>query len=337
MTATPDSGRQGGTVDAHLYLLATMALFGSAFASSKVIVGYMPHSVAAVLRFGGGALILLLISVMFGRRAGAFSWRDSMRAGLVGLLGVFAYNFFFFWGLTLAPSIDGSVIVPVLSPVITTGILLVMRREQPSVARISGLLLGLGGAAVFFAGAGGGIDGQRVAGDLVFLTGAVAWAAYSITSKRVLHRMDPLGATTAATAVGAFALALLAIPSVPDVDWSGIPSYAWLNVAYLALGPTAIAYLFFYRGLRSVSPSTATVMMFAVPIFGITCAVYFLGESFRTMQIVGAVVMLAGALLAVSEQVLRGMRRPAPAPHASAEPTAGEVAAPNAAEASSTR
>jgi len=138
--------------------------------------------------------------------------------------------------------------------------------------------------------------------------------------------MDPLGATTAATAVRAFALAIFAIPSVPEVDWSAVPGYAWANVAYLAIGPTAIAYLFFYRGLRSVGPSTATVMMFAVPIFGITCAVYFLGESFRTLQIVGAVVMLAGALLAVSERILRGVRRAALPAQSAAEPTSGEAA-----------
>lgn len=317
-TSSGVAGQRAVSIDAHLYLLATMALFGSAFASSKVVVGYLPHQVAAVLRFGGGALILLLITLVVTRPAGGgFGWRDALRAGAVGLLGVFAYNVFFFWGLTLAPSIDGSVIVPVLSPVITTAVMLAVGRERPSRSRTAGLLLGLGGALVFFLGAGTAIDGQRLTGDLVYLAGAVAWSAYSIASKRVLSHTDPLRATTSATVVGALALAVFAAPSATDAAWSAVPGYVWWNVVYLAVGPTAVAYLCYYRGLRSVSPTTATVMMFSSPLFGVSCAVFFLGESFHALQVVGSLIMVVGALLAVGGQFVRRPvvpERPPPAP-----------------------
>nr|WP_091051536.1 DMT family transporter [Micromonospora marina] len=295
--------RPDALLQAHLSLLTTMALFGSAFASSKVVVGHLPHSIAATLRFGGGAIVLLLITLVLRRNGASFTRRDWFRAGAVGLLGVFAYNLLFFWGLSLAPSIDGSIIVPVLSPVITTGVLLLMGQERPSARRTWGLLLGLGGTAVFFLGPGTSLDSRRLTGDLIYLLGAVAWAAYSITSKRVLVQMDPLRATTAGTAVGASMLALFAIPSISDADWAAVPGYGWVNVVYLAIGPTAIAYLCFYWGLRSVSPSTATMTMFAVPIFGIACAMLFLGETFHPLQVVGAAIMVVGALLAVSGQI----------------------------------
>lgn len=298
------------SAQAYMYLLATMALFGSAFASSKSVVGHMPHQVAAVLRFGGGAAILVLLLILVGRKSGgpALTRSQIVRAAAVGLIGVFAYNVFFFWGLSLAPSIDGSIIVPVLSPVITTGLLLAMGREKASAARIGGLALGVSGAVVFFIGAGGtGLNagGSRLTGDLVYLLGAVSWAVYSIASKKVLVGMDPLRATTYGTLAGAFALLLFAVPAFPEVEWSELSSTTWLNVVYLAVGPTAMAYLFYYRGLRVVSPSTATVIMFTVPVFGVTCAVVFLGESFGGLQLAGAVVMLAGALLAVTQGRLR--------------------------------
>ncbi|MFI1969634.1 DMT family transporter [Streptomyces cinnamoneus] len=324
-------------VDAYFYLLATMAFFGSAFTSSKVVVGHVPHQVAAALRFGGGALILVLILAVAARggRIGSFSWRDAVRAGLVGLLGVFAYNVFFFWGLSLAPSIDGSIIVPVLSPVLTTGALLVMGRETASTARVVGLVLGVAGAVVFFLGigdGGGGVSGKRLLGDAVYLLGAAAWAAYSITSKRVLAGMEPLRATTYGTVAGALGLVVLAVPSVPDVDWGGLSGGVWANVVYLAIGPTAIAYLCFYRGLRSVSPSTATVVMFAVPVFGVTSSGIFLDESFTAVQVVGGVIMLAGALLAVTQG--RFLRRPGGRTAAAPAAAAPAVAAPRDAGAS---
>jgi drug/metabolite transporter (DMT)-like permease len=215
-------------------LLVTMALFGSAFAGSKVVVEQLPHQVAALLRFALAALILVVL-VRFER--------------------------------TTTP------------------------------LRAAGLLLGLAGAVVFFAGARFG--GPRLLGDLLYLLGAAAWAAYTIASKRVLAGVDPLRATTIATAVGAAALLIPAVPALPAADWAAVSGTAWAALAYLAVGPTALAYLLYYRGLAQVSPSTATITMFAVPFFGVTCSALLLHESFTPTQVVGAVIMLPGAFLAV--------------------------------------
>jgi drug/metabolite transporter (DMT)-like permease len=309
MSDQANDGERAGA-GPYLYLLVTMALFGTAFTSSKVVVGQIPHDVAAALRFGGGAVILICLCLL--RGSPGFSWRDLVRAGLVGLVGVFAYNFFFFWALSLAPAIDGSIIIPVLSPVLTTAALLARGREAASVVRVAGLALGVAGAVVFFIGIGGtgaGLSGSRVAGDLVYLLGAACWAAYSIASKKVLSGMEPLRATTYATAIGALALVLVAVPSVSHTDWSSVHMTTWANIVFLAIGPTAVAYLFYYRGLRSVSAVTATITMFAVPVFGTLSSVLFLGESFTVVQVFGATISIAGAALAVTRGRLSGLRR----------------------------
>jgi drug/metabolite transporter (DMT)-like permease len=293
---------------AYLNLLITMAFFGSAFASSKQVVGEIPHQVAAVLRFGGGALVLVVAVLLVARGRFTLDRGTAIRAGAVGLLGVFAYNVFFFWGLSLAPSLDGAVIVPVMSPVITIAFMVVTRRERASRTRVAGLVVAVLGAALFFisvGGAEGGLNSTRLAGDAIFVAGAVCWAAYTITSKSVLKGADPLQATTVGTAVGAFALAAVAAPAIPNVDWAAVSTTSWLNVAYLAIGPTALAYLLYYRGLRHVAPTTATIMMFAVPVFGTVCATAFLGESFTGVQVLASVITIGGALLAVTGGRLR--------------------------------
>jgi drug/metabolite transporter (DMT)-like permease len=283
----------------YLYLLVTMVLFGSAFTGSKVVVGEVPHDVAAMLRFGGAAVILVLL-LCVSRDGSRFRWRDLFVVGGAGLIGIFAYNFLFFWGLTLSPAVDGSLIVPVFSPVLTTVALLVSGRETASALRITGLVTAVAGAVVFFVGISvGGVTGSRLGGDLLYVLAAACWAVYSIVSKKVLHGMAPLRATTYATGVGALALALAAIPSLSTTDWAGVRPSTWVIVAFLAIGPTAIAYLFYFRALRSVGPVTATISMFTVPVFGTVSSVVFLGESFTAIQAVGALITIVGALLAV--------------------------------------
>ena len=51
------------------------------------------------------------------------------------------------------------------------------------------------------------------------------------------------------------------------------------------------------------------MMMFMVPAVGTLCSYLFLGETFGAVQAIGAVVLLAGAVLAVTQ----GRVRPKPA------------------------
>ncbi|MFF4481698.1 DMT family transporter [Streptomyces sp. NPDC001520] len=304
----------------YLLLTVTMLLWGSAFSSSKSVVAQMPHTVAALLRFGGGAIALLAAVALFGRPAAPASARGGGRAALAGLLGVFAYNGFFFWGLSLAPSLDAGILIPVLSPVLTSAFLLVTGRDRPSGARLAGLALGLAGAVVFFFGAGGSAHGgaTRLTGDLLYLLSAVCWAAYTLIGPRVLAGVDPLRATTYATCAGAVLLGALAAPDLGETHWSELPTGLWLNVVFLAIGPAAVANLLYYRGVGSVGPASASLMMFMVPVINTVCAMLFLGESFGGLQALGALVLLSGAVLAVARE--RGPARP----RAGTAPTAGK-------------
>ncbi|SED55655.1 DMT family transporter [Streptomyces melanosporofaciens] len=294
----------------YLLLTITMLLWGSAFSSSKSVVAQMPHTVAALLRFGGGAVALLAAVALFGRPAAPASARGGGRAALAGLLGVFAYNGFFFWGLSLAPSLDAGILIPVLSPVLTSAFLLVTGRDRPSGARLAGLALGLAGAVVFFFGAGGSAHGgaTRLSGDLLYLLSAVCWAAYTLIGPRVLAGVDPLRATTYATCAGAVLLGVLAAPDLGETHWSALPPGLWLNVVFLAIGPAAVANLLYYRGVGAVGPASASLMMFMVPVINTGCAMLFLGESFGGLQALGALVLLSGAVLAVTRG--RGSARP---------------------------
>ena len=282
----------------YLFLATTMMFWGGAFSSSETVVDHVPHTVAATLRFGGGALALLVAMALTGRspRVGV---RAATRACLAGVLGVFAYNGFFFWGLSLAPSLDGGILIPVMSPVLTTAFLLISGREKASRRRLVGLALGLGGAAAYLIGANSGGGGShRLLGDLLYVLSAVCWAAFTLAAPKVLAGIEPLTAMAYATCTGAVLLALVAAPDLGRVPWSAQPSRVWLNVAFLAIGATAVANVFYYRGVAAVGPANASLMMFLVPAVNTACATVFLGESFTVVQAVGAVVLMAGAALA---------------------------------------
>jgi drug/metabolite transporter (DMT)-like permease len=305
---------------AHAWLLLAMVLWGSAFPSSEWAVQHVPHSVGALFRFGGGAIVLVLIMAVR-PSATRLSRAMVLRACLAGLVGVFGYNAMFFWGVSLAPAADGSVIFPALTPVLTTLFLIATRAESGRPLRVAGLALGVGGAGFFFLATSLHADGRHLLGDAIFAAGASIWTTYTLLNRRLLVGMDPGQAVTFATIAGSVALAGLAAPDLGHVAWSGLSTGFWANAVYLAIGPTAIAYLLYARGIRDLGAATASAMMFTVPLFGTAFSFVFLSERFTVAQGAAAVVMLGGAYLAVTAGA-PPRRAAAPPPRTEAEPVA---------------
>ncbi|MGV9612902.1 DMT family transporter [Nocardia xishanensis] len=272
-----------------LLLIVVMALWGSAFASSKAAVGDVPHEVAGFLRFLVGAFVLLVAL-----RAPRLPAAEVPRVVGVGMVGVFGYNALFFLALSLAPAADGSVIVPMAAPVCTVAVGVLLGRVRLSGARLLGLALAAVGGIVFFLGIPDTGD-SRLLGDLLFLGAAACWSAYTLLGAPLLSRLPAATVTVYATAAGATALGLLAAPAFADVRWSELGLEFWLNQAYLGALPTALAYVLYYHAVGRVGPTTATSAMFLVPAFGLTCAWVVLGESIAPLQGIGAGLMFVGA------------------------------------------
>ena len=112
---------------------------GSAFQRLfSLALDHVGHQAGAALRYAVAA-ILMLAFLRFGMRSAESVAPLSRRAwgwfALAGLIGVALYNGLFFLGLSMAPAIDGSSIMPVMSPVFTAALASVVARERPGPLR----------------------------------------------------------------------------------------------------------------------------------------------------------------------------------------------------------
>jgi drug/metabolite transporter (DMT)-like permease len=279
----------------YLGLVLTMLFWGSAFVASKMIVFDVPPEVAAVLRFGLGAF--LMMGILFRRSAQPIPQRGAWgRTAAVGLVGVAAFNTAFFQGLGWAPASDAAMIIPTLSPVFTAAAGMLFLGEPVRLRRVGGLAVSVLGAAIFFWGVLTHPSGQstRIYGDVVLVVAAGCWAGYSILSRPLLARIGALPATAWTMAVGSAVLLLLSAPKLAAVPWSRLSLSFWLVLAYLAVFPTVIAYLFWMEGIRVIGSGPATSFMFLAPVSALILAALLLGEQPTPVQGIGGAVMLFG-------------------------------------------
>lgn len=284
-------------------LVLTMVFWGSAFSVSSLALRHVGPQPAAALRYGVAA-VLMLAWLRFGRGSSEpvppLTRRQWGWFALAGLIGIAIYNGLFFLGLSLAPAIDGSSIMPVMSPVFTATLVSLVARERPGPLRLGALALGLGGAVIFLLSSSVTTEyPQRLLGDTIFLAAAFCWAIYTLMGRRLMGMAEPFRVSAWAMTFGGLFLGLWAAPELLAIDWTALAPDFWLEILYLALLPTAIGYALYYRGVRDVGPTTASIMMFLVPVSGATLAVVLLGQTLAPAQLLGALTMAAGALLAV--------------------------------------
>lgn len=285
---------------AYFPLLLTMIVWGVTYALTRNAVRHVGPLPAAMLRFGLGSAVLLAVLAIGDRALPRIPAGSGRRLVAGGLLGVALYNVLFFVGLGLAPSIDAAALMPVAAPIATAGLAFLVLGERLRPARAAGLGLGIAGAAVYLAAAPVSADyPDRLLGDLILLVAAVVWGGYTLMGRPLMGAMGPMRATTWTVVLGSIVLVAIGIPAATGIDWAAQPPDLWLTILFLGAISTGIGYTGYYRGVRDVGPTAAALAMLLLPVTGAAAAIVLLGESIAPAQIAGALVMAAGAFLAI--------------------------------------
>ncbi|MFF3939424.1 DMT family transporter [Streptomyces phaeofaciens] len=174
----------------------------------------------------------------------------------------------------------------------------------------------LAGMAVSFAGAvtvglsmsGGG--GSSVLGVVLCLVAAVGYAAGVVAQKPALARASALQVT----AFGCLAGTVLCLPFAGQLvrDAAGAPLSATLNMVYLGVFPTALAFTTWAYALARTTVSRMGATTYAVPALVVLMSWLALGEVPGPLTLVGGALCLAGVAVSRSRPA-RAADRPRPA------------------------
>lgn len=181
---------------------------------------------------------------------------------------------------------------------------LVIRREGFPPRLLAGIAVSFAGAVVVGLSMSGG-GRSSVLGVLLCLVAAIAYAAGVVAQKPVLRHASALQATTFGCLIGAVACLPFAGRLVEDI--AEAPAGATLNVVYLGVFPTAVAFTTWAYALARSTAGKMGSTTYAVPVVVILLSWALLDEVPRALGIVGGVLCLAGVAVSRSRP-----RRPAP-------------------------
>lgn len=138
-------------------------------------------------------------------------------------------------------------------------------------------------------------------GDTLILIAVAAYTFYT-TLLRLRPALHPLSFLTMTFAFSAVLLAPLYLWETNAVRAMSLSLTTISAVAYTALFPSILAYLFYNRGVELAGANRAGLFIHLVPVFGSIMAMIFLGEALQWFHGVGFALILSGIALVIRKQ-----------------------------------
>jgi drug/metabolite transporter (DMT)-like permease len=297
---TPSTALRGGWLANQPYLLlciTTLCWAGNAIVG-RLAAGHIPPVTLSFLLWFLAFLLIL-----------PFAWKHlvrdwgAIRARLgtmivITVSGISIFNTLQYWALEYTQALN-TLLLQSAGPLFVAVWSLILLGVRLTLAQAVGIAVSLSGVLVIL------LHGDLMAltaigfnkGDVIF---TVALAIFGFYSVLTLKRPAIHGLSFAAFTFGIGAACL-----IPLLIWEllarplmqlNLPNL--LSLVYVAVFPSALAYLCFTRGVQLIGANRAAPFFHLVPLFGSAMAMIFLGERPQLFHVIGFALVLTGVFIA---------------------------------------
>ncbi len=292
-----------------LLLIVLSILWGGSFFFNKLTVAEWPPFAVVQVRVGLAALALLLVVRIAGQSmaVGRELWLAFFGMGILNNLIPFSL---FLWGQQQIASGLAS-ILNATTPIFAVLVMHCFGNEKATGLKLGGVLAGLVGVAILMGPDALSGLGSNLAAQLACILAAVSYAFSGLLGRR-FRGVSPLVAATGQ--LSASTLMMIPIVFVMHPPWTlPMPSQqALLALVGLALISTALAYLLFFRIMRTAGPSNVMLVTFLIPVSAILLGSGLLGEELLPRHFAGMAAIFVGLALIDGRIARIAQARPAP-------------------------
>ena len=273
-------------------MLANQLLSSGTHLIAKATLNTLGPLSVALMRFLGASLALLAFERL--RPAPEKIARsDWPRLILLGFLVVPVNQGFFLFGLARSTPSHASLLYA-LTPIVVLLLARGLLNERNVRDKAIGVAAAFAGVTVILLDRGLAREIAVLRGDAMILIAVFAWALYTVISKPLLEKYDPMTVTTWCIVAGtAFCLPALLIPgAIPRLRTVTAPE--WGGILYLAIGTSVVAYPLWLYALKRLEATKVAITTNTQPILTTILSWLFFRERFTPAFFFGAWLILAG-------------------------------------------
>ena len=275
--------------------LAAVTSWGANSVILKFLTGQMsvPLLNASRILIASAVFMLILAFLRRGKGFPKLEPRDWLSLILAGMIGTSVYQLLFANGIKLANA-SITALISSTNP-IWIGILGAFLGQKLTRWQLIGVPVTMLGVALLSYSSIVGANVQPL-GVLLLIASNICWSVYTVMSRGLMQKINPLEFTCLSFALGGLPFVLFSLPA-----WSGasaVPSDIWLWVGLSALLAQVLGFMGWFLGTQALGAARVSVFLNITPLVGVALAASFLGERITAEKIVAGVVILVGVWLA---------------------------------------
>jgi drug/metabolite transporter (DMT)-like permease len=299
----------------HAALFFVALIYAANYSLSKdVMPKYMGPFGIVTLRIVGAALFFGIIKYFVAPQDKIVGRADNLRSITCGVLGIGVNQLLFFSGLNLTSPISAS-LLQTIAPIVVIISSALLLSEKITLPRVLGISVGLVGAGLLILGrnAQAAVYPNATLGNLFILANATVFGIYLVLSAPLMRKYHAFTVLARVFLVGAFIAVPVGWREATQADYAHFPLYIWLEIGYMVVFLTILAYLLNNWALKYASPALLGVYIYPQPVLAVLIAVA-LGKDHLTWSKAGQ-----AALIFLGVWLVSWKRKGAPAPAVAAE------------------
>ncbi|WHX41005.1 DMT family transporter [Mesobacillus sp. AQ2] len=281
---------------ASFYALLSVSFWGVSFVSAKAVLGKLDPYSLLVLRFGIGALFLLMI-LLLNRSRLRISIGYIPHLVVLGILGVFIHQVLQATSLlTINASSAGWLIS--FSPIFTVLLSVLFLHEKMDLKKALGMLVAISGVfIVTTTRSGHSFEFALNIGFILMIISTLNWAVYSILLKKLQIPYPALVVTFYMSLIGF----ILTLPfMVRNKGWESIPLLTqteWAHLLFLGIFVSGIGYWYWGKALEVLDASRVSIFIYLEPLVTLIAAIILLHEKFILISAAGGIIIMIGVAI----------------------------------------
>ncbi len=290
-----------------VYLMGAFSLAGTSVITGYILIEKLNSFTITALSLG---IVLICFLPFYGAKTlqtiRKLTKSDWLMILCQAIFGIFLFRTFLLFGVGLTSTMEAGILTGT-TPAITSVLAFLFLKEKLSKTTVLGvcctvtgvvLLQGINILSAMF-------SVHHILGNMLIICGAASESTFNIISRK---QKAGAGANSAVQIhpmvqtlmVSAIALVLSIIPALYEIPWVSIPTLGWrewLALIWYGIVVTALAFVFFYEGVKRCDAYTTAAFSGMIPLTSTLLSLILLKEKIWYVQWIGAILIILSMLL----------------------------------------
>lgn len=282
----------------YLLLALTSLFWAGNVVLGRFIAGQIPPFTLSLIRWVSAFVIVLPFAWTHLKEDWPAIRRHMGLMVILSFTGVATFNSLGYWALQYTQALNALLLQSSL-PLFVALFSLILLGVRLTWAQALGIVISMGGVFTILLNG----DFARLSnihfnkGDLGYTVALLVFGCYSALASR-RPAMHPLSFLAFTCGCGALFIVPLAAWEILQDRTFAINATTLATLAYVAIFPSTLAYMFFNRGVQLIGANRAAPFIHLMPVFGSILAIAFLGERPQLFHLAGYALVLAGVFIA---------------------------------------